>query len=251
MSAWLHPIVRAIDARPDPLDIFFRNDDAGWVDERLFTLLDVCAEYACPIDLALIPTAVGDALTDALLDRVAGGAAIGLHQHGFSHQNHEPEGRPCEFGPSRSAAAQHDDIATGRSALLARFGSALDRIFTPPWNRCTTATASCLRDNGITAMSRDRSAGSLSVSGVAECPIDVDWFWRSKGERLPRERWVAGMAAMVAEANRPLGVMLHHARMDVDEFCALADVMQMFAESPRVRPLLMRNVVGTSRNRSM
>ena len=244
--AWLDPLARAIDARPDALAIFFRDDDAGWADDRLLALLDVCGERACPIDLAAIPMAVGDALAAALHDRVGTGASIGLHQHGFSHQNHEAEGRPCEFGPSRSAAAQRDDIAAGRRALLARFGPALDPIFTPPWNRCTAATASCLRENGITGISRDRSAGRLNVAGVAECPIGVDWFARSNGTRLSREQWAERAADAIADTKAPLGIMLHHARMDRDERRALADLMQGFAASTRVRHMLMREAVGVT-----
>ena len=36
---------------------------------------------------------------------------VGLHQHGLAHVNHEREGRRCEFGPARGAAAQRRDIA--------------------------------------------------------------------------------------------------------------------------------------------
>lgn len=250
MSAWLDPIVRAVDARREPLEIFFRDDDAGWADTRLFALLDLCAEYACPIDLAVIPAAVSDALGAGLLARIHAGASIGLHQHGFSHVNHESEGRPCEFGPSRPEAAQQHDIVTGRRALLARFGPALDPIFTPPWNRCTAATAACLRDNGITAISRDRSAGSLNVPGLAECPIRVDWFARHKGARLTHEQWAARAADAIADTNVPLGIMLHHALMDREERCVLADLMQHFAKSPRVHRMLMRSVRGADEGAS-
>jgi hypothetical protein len=251
MKTWLRPIVRAIDARSAPLEIFVRDDDAGWADERLAALLDLCERYACPIDLAVIPAAVGDALTGSLLDRLARGAAIGLHQHGFSHQNHEPAGRPCEFGPSRPAAAQCEDIGEGRRLLLARFGPALDPIFTPPWNRCVRATASCLRENGILAVSRDRTGDGLNVGGLLECPIDVDWFWRAKGTRLSRDAWVARVSAAIAGAVTPLGFMLHHAQMDTSELAALADLLQLFAESPRVHRRSMRAIVRglqTSRN---
>lgn len=244
MSAWLDPIMRAVDARPDPLEVFVRDDDAGWADDRLFALLDVCAEHACPIDLAAIPMAVSDALAAALLDRRCAGASIGLHQHGFSHLNHEREGRPCEFGPSRPAAAQREDIAAGRRALLEKFGPALDPIFTPPWNRCTVATAACLRENAITAISRDRSAGPLNVPGLAECPIRVDWFARHKGTRLSRDAWAERVADAIAEADVPLGIMLHHAPMDREELVALAELLRYFENNPRIRRMPMRDVLG-------
>ena len=40
---------------------------------------------------------------------------VAVHQHGFAHENHEPQGRKCEFGPSRSRVAQRRDIAAGAS----------------------------------------------------------------------------------------------------------------------------------------
>jgi len=245
MKSWLLPIARAIDGRPTPLDVFFRDDDGGWADGELTTLLDLCETCGAPIDVALIPFAVGNALTSALTRRLSRGAAIGLHQHGFMHRNHEPEGRPCEFGPSRSISAQHADVAWGRRLLLWRFGPALDSIFTPPWNRCTPATASCLVANGIRAISRDRSAGALNCEGLVECPIDIDWFRREKGVRLSRDAWTRRVAAAIATAAAPLGFMLHHAQMGADDFEALAGLLYLFTDSDRVRLLRMREAVRT------
>ena len=45
-----------------------------------------------------------------------------MHQHGYAHVNHEPEGRKCQFGASRSAAEQSDDIAAGRELLGSQAG---------------------------------------------------------------------------------------------------------------------------------
>jgi predicted deacetylase len=244
--SWVDPLARAIDERPQPLEIFVRDDDAGWDDDRLLRLLDLCDEHACPIDLAAIPTAVSRRLVQQLVNRIESGAPIGVHQHGFSHRNHEREGRPCEFGPSRPAAAQRAAIAAGRRALLDRFGPALDPIFTPPWNRCTPATASCLLENGIAAISRDRTAGSLNVAGLSECPIELDWFARGKPGRLSRGQWAARAATAFADARAPVGLMLHHAPMDDDEFAALGDVIRLLAASPRVKTRLLRNLLAAT-----
>lgn len=243
MKTWLHPIARAIDLRPAPLEIFLRDDDGGWDDGRLATLLDLCDRLSCPIDLALIPAAVSDRLMAALARRLARGASIGLHQHGFTHRNHETVGRPCEFGPSRSAVAHYADIAEGRRLLAEQFGPALDPIFTPPWNRCTSATTSALKRLGFLAISRD-GRGGLGGNDLIECPIGVDWFWRVKGIRLSRDEWAERVAALILDADAPLGIMLHHAQMGADDFRALGGVMELFARSGLVRGLRMREVVG-------
>jgi hypothetical protein len=246
MTHWLAPIARALDVRSGPLDIFFRDDDAGWANEQLFELLDLFAQQRWPIDLAAIPAAVRDPLAAALLTRVHAGSPIGLHQHGFMHLNHEPEGRPWEFGPSRPAAAQQRDIAAGSRALREYFGAFLDPIFTPPWNRCTPATALCVRECGLTAISRDRSADPLNVEGLSDCSIGVDWFARAKGKRLTRHEWAVRMAQEIADVPTPLGVMLHHAQMDRDEFRALGELMTTCTTSIHVRGVLMRDVVAAT-----
>src|SRR3954469_20118717 len=110
-GAWLDPLRARLDARNEPVTFFFRDDDAGWADKRLFELLDLFEERRLPLDLAAIPRAMNEPLADALRSRHAGAAGrVGLHQHGFVHVNHEPEGRKQEFGPARSAAEQRDDI---------------------------------------------------------------------------------------------------------------------------------------------
>jgi hypothetical protein len=46
VSAWLAPLREALDAAPAPVTFFFRDDDAGWRDDRLEALLDVFSPSA-------------------------------------------------------------------------------------------------------------------------------------------------------------------------------------------------------------
>jgi hypothetical protein len=240
---WLTPVARALDRRVTPLEVFVRDDDAGWVDERLYALLDCCAARQWPIDLAVIPTAVHRRLAAELIGRAGEGAAIGLHQHGFSHANHEAEGRPCEFGSWRSRDVQQRDIAEGRMLLLRFFGSAIDPIFTPPWNRCAPFTWQCLLDTGLTAISRDRTAAPLAPEPLPECAIHVDWFARVKGTRLTPVEWAERLAREISLATAPLGLMLHHAAMDRDELVAFEALLELFTDRG-VRAMLMRDVLA-------
>jgi predicted deacetylase len=244
MTGWLAPIVRALDERHEPLGIFIRDDDAGWEDERLFALLDLVAGHRLAIDLAVIPTAVEPALAVALRTRIAAGARIGLHQHGYCHANHEPQGRPCEFGPSRSAAAQTLDIERGQLVLRQQFGTAIDHIFTPPWNRCTAETTRALELAGLAALSRDRSALAMATNGLVECPIDVDWFAKSRGVRLDATEWAGLCAAAVRRAGRSLGLMLHHAVTTPEDLGRLDALLRLLAVHPLVRGVAMRDVVA-------
>ena len=67
------------------MPVFLRDDDAGWADGRLLALLDVLSASSpprpdpgrgVPVDVAVIPDAVGPALARELLAR----PGIGLHQ---------------------------------------------------------------------------------------------------------------------------------------------------------------------------
>jgi hypothetical protein len=241
MTRWLDGVRRALDERDRPLTFFIRDDDGGWADERLFAVLDVCEASGCAVDVAVIPDSLTPRLAAALRSRARlSSTPVGVHQHGTFHVNHEPEGRPCEFGFSRSAAEQHRDIDHGRRRLLSLLGDAVDPIFTPPWNRCTEITGRAVVEIGMTVLSRDVTAGSLDVRGLAECPITVDWFARTHGRRLTRSDWADRFARQLREAPDVVGLMLHHAATDGEELRALDDVLHVLGRHPIVRPVSMR-----------
>lgn len=240
MHDWLAPIRRALDLRRDPAAIFFRDDDAGWDDNALFALLDVFAARGIPVDLAAIPAAVTPDLAGALAARRAAGAAIGVHQHGWIHANHEPEGRRCEFGPARSHARQRGDIAEGQARLRALFGNGLDPIFTPPWNRCSQTTADVLNDLGFEALSRDHTAAPLALGRLRSAPVCVDWTkWVSTD---PSGAALAHHIAASLAARTPCGIMLHHATKDAEDRHRLDDLLSLLVVHPMARPRQLRDL---------
>lgn len=247
----LWPLTRAaLAARRAPLALLIRDDDAGWDDARLLALLDVVHGCGAAIDLAVIPTALGDELAARLRARHdAEPALLGLHQHGYSHTNHEPQGRKCEFGSSRAAADCLCDLADGQARLRAAFGRRLDAIFTPPWNRCGAQLPPMLSALGYAALSRDAGAASSSPQPhLPELAVHVDW------SRVVREvDAVAGdrgaaldaaLAAALGGAGAHCGVMLHHAAMDAAEHALLASWLRVVRASPEVRSVAMREVLA-------
>ncbi|HEY3020913.1 MAG TPA: DUF2334 domain-containing protein [Solirubrobacteraceae bacterium] len=234
-TSWLDPARERLDAASEPVTFFFRDDDAGWGDARLFELLDRFDRAALPLDVAVIPAALEVPLARELLARhAAAGGRLGLHQHGYDHANHEPEGRKQEFGPARSAAEQRRDIEAGRARLEDLLGEASAPIFTPPWNRCTRTTAECLAALGFRVLSREARAERFAIDGLAEVPVDVDWFAKRKGAFLSREEVGAQLAARVA-AGGPVGVMFHHAVMDDADMAAAGDLLALLAGHPACR----------------
>ncbi|WP_415878453.1 hypothetical protein [Methylomonas sp. TEB] len=239
---WLRPVRTALDAREQATEVFFRDDDAGWDDDRLYALLDCFRDCHTPIDLAVIPEALSLSLADSLLERWRRNPILlGLHQHGYSHHNHENQGRKCEFGVSRSEQQQFKDLLAGKQQLECLFGSALDSIFTPPWNRCSQATADSLIKLGFQALSRNQGATPLHTGRLREIPVAIDWC----GIRIKSAQpWMA-LGQAIADAlhpahSLPLGIMLHHAVMDGDDLEHLQAVLQLLREHPNTRCGLMR-----------
>jgi hypothetical protein len=199
----------------EPVDVFFRDDDAGWADERLLELIDRFSDHALPLDLAVIPAELSSRLAVELLARHAG-----LHQHGYAHTNHEPDGRQCEFGASRDRDAQRADIAAGRDRLRALLGDRLDPFFTPPWNRCTRDTGECLVELGFTLLSREHRAEPLGL--LPELPVHLDVA------RLSPEELDTRFAGHMADGG-PIGVMFHHAVMEPEDMARLDHLLGLLA----------------------
>ena len=225
MARWLDPVAHALDTATAPVEVFFRDDDAGWRDDRLRTLLDVFGARGLPLDVAAIPQALGPGMARELVAR-----GVAVHQHGLAHVNHEPDGRKYEFGPSRSRELQRRDIEAGRALLADRLGGAVEPIFTPPWNRCTRDTAECLAELGFAVLSRESRAEPFGVLRLRELPISLDFV------RLAPDDLTWRFAA----ARPPIGVMFHHAEMDDAAMQRTDELLALLAGHPRVtaRPMM-------------
>lgn len=239
---WLNSLAAALDSQPEPAVFFFRDDDAGWEDERLFALLDLFGEHEVPIDLAVIPKSMSVATGDRLRTLVERNREfVSVHQHGYAHVNHETTGRKCEFGATRTRDLQLADINHGRQLLHDLFGESLDATFTPPWNRCTPITTGCLREAGFEVLSRDVTAIPLDAQGLTELPVAIDWFAHRKGLRLTAAELGQALGT-AASSKTPVGVMLHHAVMDEEERSRLGELLTLLASHSQAECVLMRDV---------
>lgn len=240
MSAGLEPVREALDGAGRPVDFFFRDDDVGWGDDRLWELLDLFAEHALPVDLAVIPNELTDDLARGLAARAARSPRpIGFHQHGFAHVNHEMVGRKHEFGPSRPRRLQRRDIVDGRTRLRDLLGRSVDPVFTPPWNRCTHDTGRCLVELGFEVLSREARAAPLAIPGLAELPIKIDWFAHRRHVRLSPAEF-GELVAMAIREGGPVGIMFHHAVMDAAERTSAGALLELIAHHPMASASPMR-----------
>ena len=193
---------------------------------------------AVPVNLAVIPAAVTPDLARHLLARHESSGPLAVHQHGLAHANHEPSGRPCEFGPSRTRDQQRSDIEAGQRRLAALLGPLSTPIFSPPWNRCTSETVDCLVELGFRALSRDATAEAIPSCGLVEIDVTIDWLEARAGAALEHAR-LAELLATSASRGRPVGVMLHHERMDAADHLALEELLRLLVRHPQLccRPM--------------
>jgi len=242
MLDWCETILIALERRTKPATVFFRDDDAGWEDGRLLTLLDCFERHRVALDLAVIPAALTPSLGRQLLQRIGRpSVALGVHQHGFAHLNHEAEGRKCEFGPSRDLRAQRKSIENGHAVISACFGNLADPIFTPPWNRCSEDTAVVLGDLGFAALSRDVGARVLKGASIFELPVAVDWCkLRRPGSSANA---LAERIATALNSYEPCGIMLHHAVMDAADMNILDALLPLLRGHPMCHCLPMASLL--------
>jgi len=247
---WLDPLRKTLDEASGSIPFFFRDDDAGWEDARLFELLGVFADYNVPIDLAVIPKSISRQTAAFLRKRLDENREhVSVHQHGYAHVNHEETGRKCEFGESRSSVMQRADIAAGKALLNDLLGPVTESIFTPPWNRCTAATATCLQQERFTLLSRDITATGFNTPGLMELPVSIDWFGHRKGVRLtPNE--IGKSLSKAASSQEPVGVMLHHALIDDEERRRIGELLELLSSHSRVHGRLMRDLVPPSERKA-
>lgn len=241
MVNWLHTVNDALDNAQSPVQFFFRDDDAGWESDKLLTILDEFAQHGMPIDLAVIPAHLDNTLANELYSRWRdNNQLVGLHQHGFSHTNHEQDGRKCEFGSSRTKQQQKTDIAEGQSRLQACFGDALDPFFTPPWNRCTQDTIDSLQELNFTLLSQDITAEPLESPKLKQVPVHIDWSKTIKPPGNPLTELGQAIAQNLT-INKLTGIMLHHADMGSEQLKPLTELLALLSSHHNARCVVLRD----------
>jgi predicted deacetylase len=151
------------------------------------------------------------------------------------HCNHEKEGRKCEFGPSRSYDEQFEDIAKGRAILEQAFPNRFFPAFTPPWNRCTTATFKALDELGFQIFSKDRGKEAVNGYRFREISTTIDLYrWKGGATMKEPEEIVSSLIDQIQDA-RTIGLLLHHKVMDAHAFRFLDHLLQELSRSTIVR----------------
>ena len=217
-----------------PTQSFFRDDDGGWANDRLVCLGELFERRGVPLDIAAIPTALDDECIDTIADLLhAAPQLFHIHQHDYSHTNHEISGRKSEFGKCREAQNQFVDIEKGSARLREVFGDRVEPIFTPPWNRCTQDTVDALNEADFSILSRDVGAESTALMDLVEIPVAVDWVKLRNADKSGDNVSISRLSKHLARAD-VVGIMLHHEHMGGVELDYLNNVLDALQASGHV-----------------
>lgn len=228
------PQLRQRLARADrhPIHLFFRDDDAARDLPSLRRLLALFDSRRTPINLQIIPGLLTDDGAE-LLRRAATcrPGLIGLNQHGWRHDNHQPTGRRSEFGSTRNFEQQLHDISAGRQRLENAFGSSFFPVFTPPWNRYTPATCRALAALGYAGISDFGSGDPPTIEGLTRLPATLDIIdWRGTRDLRPGGELLSLLCDQFSSVGT-VGILLHHQAMSDAAFDFTACLLDTLIES--------------------
>ena len=212
--------------------LFFRDDDATADRPSLRRLLSIFESRRVPINIAIIPGLLTDDGVQLLRDsHLRHPDLIGLNQHGWRHENHEPNGRRSEFGPSRAADLQRRDIGAGRQRMEEAFGRSFFPVFIPPWNRCAPTTLRALAELEFAAISDFRRSDPPAPVGIARLPATLDIIdWKGTRDlRSPAELLVQ-LAEQIPAAGA-IGLLLHHQVMSDRAFEFITRLLDTLIDS--------------------
>ncbi len=207
--------------------LLFRNDDLGWNPKAFARLLTLFARHDQRLNAAAIPQALNDeVLKESIPYSYQAAPYLQIVTHGFSHQNHELEGKKAEYGSTREYADVKRELELGRLTLAERFENYYP-CFVPPWNRMNNAFLPLLPECGYKILSREEEVAAKSaVAPIPEFNVSLDLHTRKDSLRSSAKEIFRYLARRNEEGADFVGVMLHHDKMTEEDFSTLDDLLK-------------------------
>ena len=224
-------------------DVFFRADDIGYPGKQFSMMIDIFKKNKVPLALAIVPTWLNQDRVQKIFEKLGPDLSLWcMHQHGYRHTNREKSGKKFEFGPSRDYDKLTAEITKGKQKLNKLLGNNMCPIFTPPWNRCTSETMTCLVELGFIAISRCINVSPYPVEGLPDLPINIDLH------TIKEEDPKLGIKSLMNQIEHAVqsdyaGFMLHHQRMNKTSIKFLDFLLARIAETPKLRIQDIRDIL--------
>ncbi len=196
--------------------VFFRADNIGAASKAFDALCNLFRFYRVPLAIAVVPAW----LSDTRQEKVFRAASVdedlwNWHQHGWRHINWQKEGAESEFGSDRAPERQYEDILQGRTKMERIFGPNFVPVFTPPWNRFSTATLKALRKldfKGISATA-PFPPGVKSLDGIRHFSTRLDLHTRIVKNPASDFALLIDQFSGLSKMKGPAGIIIHHQQM--------------------------------------
>jgi hypothetical protein len=202
--------------------VFFRNDDVNRMEPGLAEVTQLFMEQGVPIAHAVEPANLSAEVRDWLLARRHRGVEI--VQHGFAHTKHDLG----EFGGTRSASAQRDDLTAGLRIMRESFGDAFFPAMSFPFGHYNENTVPILDELGY-----------LVLSSHVRHQFNRRVFYLI-GRNLHRGRWLGRHVSHhlaryprtgvfeISVAISPISRYLHDSGATACEFYGIEELRHMF-----------------------
>ncbi|MFY9210702.1 MAG: polysaccharide deacetylase family protein [Aestuariivita sp.] len=236
MSDWqpLLAELREWEASGLTLPFWWRDDDAIHDTAALRQLGDMARASELSVCIAVIPAKADQTLAEYLSNTPNVIALV----HGWAHKNHAPAcEKKAEFGAHRPLDTMAQELERGFGRLHNLFGSRLQPVFVPPWNRITPDLVRRLPELGFRVLSTATprkarwAAPELEQINTHIDPID----WHGTRSLVDEALLIARLTALLrdrregrSDVTEPLGLLTHHLVHDaaIWSFCArLVDVL--------------------------
>ena len=243
-AAWL-PLTMELARWEDAgriAEFWLRDDDAVEPTEPLDRLLGLTEKFGVPATLAAIPAFTGKALAN----RLAGASQVTVAVHGWSHQNHAPDGeKKQELGRHRERGIVLDELGRGLSRITRLHGERMVPLLVPPWNRIHPDLLPDLMPLGFTALSVFGPAKSAAIRTINSNVDLMDW----RGTRGCRDhgliaRDIAVQLAQAFEGGDAVGILTHHLVHDEAAWDFLEDLFELTAGHHACRWRSIRELIA-------
>ncbi|THH35114.1 polysaccharide deacetylase [Aliishimia ponticola] len=199
------------------LPFWWRDDDAVHPTAALDRLAQMSSRHGVHVHLAIIPARAEPTLAPFL-----GPDGFRAVIHGWSHENHAPDGhKSAEFGHPRGDAAA--DAARSFERMTTLFGARAHPMFVPPWNRIDAALLPELAHIGYHAVSTYGARKAReAVPRLVQINTHIDPVdWRGTRSVVDPELTLSRLVDTLTarrdgrtDPAEPLGLLTHHLMQD-------------------------------------
>jgi len=207
---------------------WWRDDDAVADTNDLRKLAHIASDAGLAVHIAVIPAHAERGLADFLSSTPQVIPLI----HGWAHENHAPpDQKKAEFGAHRPLDQLVADAERGFGKLPGLFGSRLQPMFVPPWNRISDALIPELPTLGYNYLSTATPrAQHYAADGLEQINTHIDPIdWKGTRSLIDEDLLIARITTLLRERrigdtdnSEPLGLLTHHLVHDpaIWSFCA-------------------------------